>query len=218
MKPLSRPALLVPMLTAGLLSSCLPATTGPRMDNLRTVPDAAWQPLDLLTQSALPASRVLPLEDAARRAPVGSLIVGCQRVRAVYGECTHITRKVSEAALSEETGPIGIGAQLRPLESLNSRDLILVIDSGVRPQHWAAMNAEIARLQGAPYLLGGQENAFDCATYQNALQRAMGLPEAVPYDPIWRAYLPLGALNAPGNTLLWAGIGAGVLPQGPGMP
>ncbi|PTA69568.1 hypothetical protein C8263_00620 [Deinococcus arcticus] len=200
------------MLTAGLLSACLPATTGPRMDDLHAVPEAQWQPLALLTHSALPAGRVLPLAEAARRAPVGSLIVGCQRVRAVYGECTHITRKVSEAALSEETGPIGTGARLRPLDSLQSRDLIVVLDSGVRPQHWAAMNAEVARLQGAPYLLGGQLNAFDCATYQNALQRAMGLPEAVPYDPQWRAYLPLGALSAPTNTLLWAGVGPNVPP------
>ncbi|MFC6659874.1 hypothetical protein [Deinococcus multiflagellatus] len=111
---------------------------------------------------------------------MGSLIVGCQRVRAVYGECTHITRKVSEAALSEETGPIGIGAQLRPLESLNSRDLILVIDSGVRPQHWAAMNAEIARLQGAPYLLGGKRTPLTAPLTRTRCSGRWGYPRPCP--------------------------------------
>ena len=189
-----------------LLSGCLPASVGPDLGRLTVVPDAAWEPADLIYRSLLPQARVLPLAEAIRRAPVGSVIVACQTTRALWGACTHLTRKVGAATLSEETGVIGTGARLRPADSLLDRDLILVIDAGVREQHLDALNAGIRRLSGAPYQLNGQLNAFDCSTYQNALQRAAGLPDAVPLDPRWGAFLPLGALNVPGHSLLWAGV------------
>ena len=199
-----------------LLSGCLPAPVGPDLDRLAAVPDAAWQPADLIYRSRLPQARVLPLSEAIRRAPVGSVIVACQTTRALWGACTHLTRKVAAATLSEETGVVGTGARLRPADSLLDRDLILVIDAGIREQHLDALNAGIRRLSGAPYQLNGQLNAFDCSTYQNALQRAAGLPDAVPLDPSWRAFLPLGALRVPGHRLLWAGISDRVTLTPPG--
>ena len=217
LRPPTRPAAL-PLICAlpVLLSGCLPAPVGPDLGRLSAVPDAAWQPADLIDRSLLPQSRVLPLPEAIRRAPVGSVIVACQHAGAVWGACTHLTRKVSADNLSEETGVIGTGARLRPVSSLLERDLILVIDAGVRETHLRALNAEIRRLSGAPYQLNGQLNAFDCSTYQNALQRAAGLPDAVPLDPRWGAFLPLGALNVPGHSLLWAGISDRVTLTPPG--
>ncbi|MBZ9749494.1 hypothetical protein K7W42_01325 [Deinococcus sp. HMF7604] len=198
---------------AALLTGCMPAVLGPDMNALTLRPaGAAWTAQDVLTHSVLPAAQVLPLLEAAQRAPVGSLIVACQRKGNVYGQCTHITRKLSEHDLTEETGLLGLGATLRPLESLSRRDLIFVLDSGVRAAHLPALQAEVQRLSGAPYQLNGQLDAFDCATYQNALQRAAGLPDAVPLDPRWQAHLPLGALTVSTNTLLWVGVQDGILP------
>ncbi|UBV43830.1 hypothetical protein LAJ19_06345 [Deinococcus taeanensis] len=199
------------LLLCGVLSSCLPAPRGPELSALSvTAPGSPWTPADLLDRSLLPAERVLPLEEAIRRAPVGSVIVACWTRGSPWGQCTHVTRKIDEAHLTEETGALGVGATQRPLTSLLVRDLVLVLDVGVRGVHLPALRAEAARLQGAPYLLNGQGNAFDCATYQNALQRAAGLPDAVPFDTRWGAYLPLGALLVPTTSLLWAGVSARV--------
>lgn len=196
-----------------LLSSCLPAAVGPSLEQLRLVPAANWQAEDLLFRSELPATQLLPLSEALRRAPTGSLLVACEYAAAMWGPCRHLTRKLSEDLVIEQPGWFGRGAMQLPLTSLLRRDLVLVVDAGVRPEHMAAMQREIRRLGEAPYLLNGTGNAFDCATYQNALQRAMGLPEAVPLDPLWGAHLPSGVLRVPSNTLLFAGASTRLLHQ-----
>ncbi|NTY02287.1 hypothetical protein [Deinococcus sp. JMULE3] len=196
-----------------LLSSCLPAQVGPDLTALTLVDGAGWRPADLRERSQLPAERLLPLDEALRRAPVGSLLVACEYAEAMWGPCRHLTRKISEDRVAEEPGLFGRGAAVLPLDSLRRRDLVLVVDSGVRDAHLPAIRREIGRLGDAPYLLNGQLDAFDCGTYQNALQRAAGLPDAVPLDPRWGAYLPSGVLSVPTNTLLFAGGSGRLLAQ-----
>ncbi|GGK88004.1 hypothetical protein [Deinococcus radiotolerans] len=188
-----------------LLSSCLPAPSGPSLTSLRLVPEQGWSTQDLLDRSELPASRVRPLAEALRQAPVGSVLVACEFAAALWGPCRHLTRKISEDTVAEEPGWFGRGATERPLTSLLRRDLALVVTTGVRPEQIPALRREVQRLWAAPYLLNGTLNAFDCGTYQNALQRAVGLPDAVPLDARWGAYLPSGTLSVPTNTFLFAG-------------
>ncbi|BBN94729.1 hypothetical protein DEIGR_101801 [Deinococcus grandis] len=190
---------------AALLSACLPAPVGPDLTTLTTIPAARWTPDDLRLRSQLPAGQVLPLAEALRRAPLGSLLVACEDAAAMWGPCRHLTRKISADQMAEEPGLFGSGAAQLPLDSLLRRDLVLVVDVGVRPTHLEAIRREINRLGAAPYLLNGQLDAFDCGTYQNALQRAAGLPDAVPLDPHWTAYLPSGVLSVPSNAFLFAG-------------
>lgn len=196
---------------AALLCACLPAPVGPDLTTLTVVPAATWTPDDLRLHSQLPAGQVLPLAEALRRAPLGSLLVACEDAAAMWGPCSHLTRKISDDQVAEEPGLFGSGAAQLPLDSLLRRDLVLVVDAGVRPDHLDAIRREIDRLGAAPYLLNGQLDAFDCGTYQNALQRAAGLPDAVPRDPRWTAYLPSGVLSVPSNTFLFAGASARLL-------
>ncbi|PNY80420.1 hypothetical protein [Deinococcus koreensis] len=200
-----RPAL---MLLGLSLCACTPAALpGPRHLNLQALPDQRpWQPADLLERGEVPRSLLRPLPEALELAPLGSVIVACQQPSAVWGLCTHVTRKVGPALLSEETGALGIGARLRPLTSLLDRDVIFVLDVGVREGQLAALDAQVERLRGAPYLLNGEDRAYDCATYQNALQRALGLPDVVPRNTRWNAHLPGGALGVPTNRVVWVGV------------
>lgn len=190
------------------LSACMPAALpGPRHLNLQALPDQSpWAPADLLERGAVPRRLLRPLPEALELAPLGSVIVACQQPSAVWGLCTHVTRKVGPGLLSEETGALGTGARLRPLSSLLDRDVIFVLDVGVREAQLGALSAQVERLRGAPYLLNGQDRAFDCATYQNALQRALGLPDVVPLDARWNAHLPGGALHVPSNRVVWVGV------------
>ena len=191
----------------------MPAPTGPDLTRLRIVQDQFWTPERLLHDAELPAGRVLPLREALNRAPVGSLIVACEYAQAMWGPCSHLTRKFTATTVTEEPGLFGRGAALLPLDSLLRRDLILVLDAGVRERHLPALRAAVERLRDAPYLLNGTLDAFDCSTYQNALQRAVGLPPAVPLDAAWGAHLPIGALGEPLNTLLFAGVSERVAQQ-----
>lgn len=190
------------------LGACAPVVLpGPRHLNLQALPaEGAWTAAALLERGEVPRTLLRPLPEALALAPLGSVIVACQQPSAAWGLCTHVTRKVGPALLSEETGALGTGARYRPLDSLLDRDVVFVLDVGVREGQLPALLAQTERLRGAPYLLGGEERAFDCATYQNALQRALGLPDAVPRDARWNAYLPGGALDLPGNRIVWVGV------------
>ncbi|GGR84139.1 hypothetical protein [Deinococcus sedimenti] len=212
--------LLVCGLLATLLSACLPPPVGPSLTHLTVVSGEDWTPQDLLERSELPGDRLLPLAEALDRAPVGSLMIACEYAAALWGPCRHLTRKISADRVVEEPGWFGRGATQLPLTSLLRRDLVLVVDTGVRDVHLRAVMREVERLGDAPYLLNGTVDAFDCGTYQNALQRAAGLPDAVPIDARWGAYLPSGVLRIPTNRLLLAGASAQLLKQsarkGPG--
>lgn len=199
-----RPVALI--LLAGLLSSCLPAT-GPLSLDLRPAPsDASWTPGDLLLRGEVPAELLRPLPQAIQDAPLGSILIGCQHKGAMWGLCTHMTRKIAPDLLTEEPGVFQHGAGFRPLEVLLKREVVIVLDVGVKEDQLPALRAAAESLKGKPYFIGGQHLGYDCVTYQNALQRALGLPDIARKHPRWKAYLPVGALNIPTNKVLFVGM------------
>ncbi|MEF2277667.1 hypothetical protein V3W47_05095 [Deinococcus sp. YIM 134068] len=182
-------------------------------------PDVEVSAARLLTDQIVPQGRLLGLKEAVARAPEGSLILACgarwSPLRP-WGICTHVSRKIAPGLLTEAPGLLGVGGGLLdggpktiPQERLESRDVVIVLDVGVRPQHLPALRAEAARLDGMPYRVGvvdDPRNGLDCSTYQNALQRAVGLPEVVPRHGEWNLYLPQDALGMPGVRVLWVGV------------
>lgn len=197
---------LLPLLALGL-SSCLPAAVGPHSLRLSAIADdAPWTPQDLLTAGRVPRHLLRTLPEALEIAPLGSVIVACQTRGSLWGLCSHVTRKVDAKRLNEEPGPPGSTSRYRPLDSLLGRDVVFVFDTGVRPDQLPALQARADALTGSAYLLNGEIDGFDCVTYQNALQRALGLPDVGPLNTVWNAHLPGDVLTVPTNWLLWVGV------------
>lgn len=189
-----------------MLTACMPAT-GPRSLNLQPVPETAtWTPAALIERGEVPQALLRSLPDAIEQAPVGSIIIGCQRSGAMWGLCTHMTRKIAPGQLTEEPGPFQQGAGFRPASVLMGREVIIVLDVGVRDEHLPKLRAAADTLKGKPYFIGGQYYGYDCVTYQNALQRAVGLPEIATKHPRWNAFLPIGAVTIPSNRVLMVGM------------
>ncbi|THF87879.1 hypothetical protein E7T09_01200 [Deinococcus sp. KSM4-11] len=198
--------LLLPLLAVGL-SSCLPISVGPRSLALTAIADdAPWTIQDLLTAGRVPRHLLRSLPDTLELAPLGSVIVACQTRGSLWGLCSHVTRKVGPNLLSEEPGPPGSTSRTRPVNSLLGRDVVFVLDTGVQPGQLLALQARADALTGSAYLLNGETDGFDCVTYQNALQRALGLPDVGPLNPRWNAHLPGDVLAVPTNHLLWVGV------------
>ncbi|WP_216317736.1 hypothetical protein [Deinococcus aestuarii] len=173
----------------------------------------------LLTDQVVPADRLLSVTQALDRAPEGSLILVCgRRWRAAspWGVCPHVSRKVAPGLLTEAPGLfagglLNGGPQTVPQTRLASRDVVIVLDVGVRPEAMPALRAAVTRLGGLAYRVGGGDDpdprdGLDCSTYQNALQRAAGLPNAIPKHGAWDLYLPQDALTVPGVRVLWVGV------------
>ena len=193
------------------------ATQG--VTRLDFVPEERYVSVDprkLLVDQRVPAWQLTTVPEALRRAPPGSLILACWRSSSVvnfWGPCSHIARKLDERTLAESISPVEGGAGLYPLARLNDRYAIIVIDSGVREHHLAKLRAEAERLDGRPYSLSGDPGTLYCSTYQNELQRALGLPEAVPYSDIWKVHIPAEALLQPGARVLLVGVNSSVTRQ-----
>lgn len=181
--------------------------------NLQPSTDPAnWTPNTLLRRGEVPRELLRSLPDAIAQAPVGSIIIGCQRGGAMWGLCTHMTRKISAELLTEEPGIFQKGAGYRPVSVLLKRDVIIVLDVGVRDEHLPKLRAAAERMKGTPYMISGKGVWYDCVTYQNALQSAVGLPEVADVHPGWNARLPIWAVNRPTNRVLMVGMKA--LPAG----
>lgn len=173
----------------------------------------------LLTDQVVPGDRLVSLPEALARAPEGSLILVCARrwrVTSPWGICPHVSRKLAPGFLTEAPGLfrgglLNGGPQTVPETRLESRDTVIVLDVGVRPEQMPALRAEAARLDGLAYRVGGGDDpdpraGLDCSTYQNALQRAAGLPNVIPRHGAWNLYLPQDALSVPGVRVLWVGV------------
>ncbi|GMA16649.1 hypothetical protein E5F05_13200 [Deinococcus metallilatus] len=213
-----RPAL-VSLLLAVTLCACAPG--GVRELHFRPEP-AGSEPVAarLLTEQRVPEGRLLSVKEAVARAPAGSLLVVCGarwQLSRPWGLCSHLSRKLAPGLLTEAPGIFGGGllnggVQTVPETRLEKRDVVIVLDVGVREDQLPALRAEAARLSGTPYRVAGlldRDGGLDCATYQNALQRALGLPDAVPFNSLWNLYLPQDALKMPGARVLWVGVRGG---------
>ncbi|BDP41434.1 hypothetical protein DAETH_14030 [Deinococcus aetherius] len=209
------PALLLPLILGG----CTPPG-GVRELNFRAGP-AGGEPsaARLLTDQVVPEGRLVSVAEALDWAPEGSLILVCGRrwrPASPWGVCPHVSRKVAPGFLTEAPGLfagglLNGGPQTVPQTRLASRDAVIVLDVGVRPEQMPALRAEAAWLDGLAYRVGGGDDpdprdGLDCSTYQNALQRAVGLPNAIPKHGAWNLYLPQDALTVPGVRVLWVGV------------
>lgn len=210
-----RPALAALLLTL-TLSSCVPG--GVREVEFRPGPAGGEVVASrLLTDPVVPRDRLVSVQEAVARAPEGSLLVICGRqwrLSRPWGLCTHLSRKLAPGLLTEAPGITGGGllrggVQTVPTSRLEARDVVIVLDVGVREEQLPALRAEAARLRGTPYRVAGlldRDGGLDCSTYQNALQRALGLPDVVPFNGLWNLYLPQDALKVPGARVLWVGV------------
>lgn len=202
--------LLALFLLAPLLGSCVPAV-GVRDLDFRPGPAGGTiDPATLLSRQRVPADRLLGVEEALNRAPAGSLLLVCWRdtdVRNFWGPCSHVSRKYGPGQVAEQLGmshPKGAGVY--PQTSTANRYAVIVLDVGVRPGQLPAMWAQERRLRGQPYSLTGAPGSYYCSNYQNSLQHAAGLPDAIPFNRKWFGYLPVDALTVPGVKVLWVGI------------
>ncbi len=214
-----RRPVLASLLLAVTLSSCVPG--GVREVQFREGPAGSEVLASrLLTDQVVPRGRLVSVQEAVARAPEGSLLVVCGRqwrLSRPWGLCTHLSRKLAPGLLTEAPGITGGGllrggVQTVSTSRLEAREVVIVLDVGVRQEQLPALRAEATRLNGTPYRVAGlldREGGLDCSTYQNALQHALGLPAVVPFNGPWNLYLPQDALKMPGARVLWVGVRGG---------
>lgn len=217
-----RPSRLLPLcapLYAPLaLSACAPVTGPAALHFGPAVGTATPDPARLLSTQTVPPTLLLSVPEAVRRAPEGSLLVVCNARARPWGVCSHVARKLSPGRIGDSPGLFAGGVQNRPEATLYGRDAVIVLDVGVTPERLPRLRAEAERLNGAPYVLAGDTAAgLDCTTYQNRLQRAVGLPDVAGRDPIWNLWLPQDILTGPamraGGRVLWVGQGPDAGPR-----
>lgn len=192
-----------------LLASCAPLTTVYDL-NFRAGPGGQEiDPATLLTRQIVPADRLVSLPEAFARAPEGAVILTCWKdtdITNFWGPCSHITRKYTAGKVAETynfTRPL---AGIYPQQVEYGYYAVIVLDMGVTPDKLPALWAAARKLDGKLYNLSNAPDTYYCSTYQNALQRAVGLPDAVPYRPELSLSLPADALQVPGVKVLWVGL------------
>lgn len=168
-------------------------------------------PRTLLARQVVPADRLLTMREALDRAPEGALLLTCWKdtdLSNFWGPCSHVARKMGRGQVAEQMNsraPAGLYPDTRAFE----RSAVIVLDVGVRPEHLNALEAEVKRRSGERYSFSGSPDTSYCSSYQNELQRAMGLPDVIPLNTGWTGYLPEDALYQPGVRVLWVGLNEG---------
>lgn len=200
------------LLAALLLCISLCACAPPQgISTLNFVAGPEVTPARLLIDQTVPADKLLSVPEAVRRAPDGSVILVCNAKLGynLWGICSHISRKFSAGVVSDSPGIFDGGVQNRPESTLYGRHAVIVLDVGVTPELLPKLRAEALRLRGTPYNIAGMGDTLDCTTYQNELQRAMGLPALAERNPTWHIWLPQDALTGPAmqtGQVLWVGM------------
>ncbi|WP_161881123.1 hypothetical protein [Deinococcus alpinitundrae] len=197
-------------LLALLLSGCLrlPAIE-PRTLNFRAVPAGSeLRAANLLESGQVPEDKLVSVAEALARAPEGSLLLPCWRTTNLanfWGPCSHLARKLGPGQMADQPGITQV-AGVRSTDALLPRYAVVVLDVGVRPAQFAALESRVRQLTGQMYSLSGALGASYCSDYQNDLQRSLGLPDAVAFSAAWNALLPSDALKVPGVKVLWVGV------------
>ena len=199
----------LPLLCGVLLSACSLVTPDLTLDFRPGPAGGDIDPLTLLHRQIVPADRLVTFQEAFDRAPVGSVILTCWKdtdITNFWGPCSHVTRKYSATQVAESYNFSRPLAGVYPAQVENRYYALIVLDTGVKPEMLDALWKAAHTLDGKFYTLGNEADAYYCSTYQNALQRAVGLPDAVPYNPTFNIDLPADALRVPGVKVLWVGI------------
>lgn len=207
--PLARHLLVWPLLSV-LLSGCLslPAIE-PRTLSFKAGPaGSTFNPASLLETGLVPADKLVSIPEALARAPEGSLLLPCWRTTVTvnfWGPCSHLARKLGPGQMADQPG-LTQTAGIRPTDTLLPRYAVIVLDVGIVPAQYFALERAAQQLEGQPYSFSGAPNTSYCTTYQNELQQALKLPDVIPFNPAWNGYLPADALDVPGVKVLWVGV------------
>ncbi len=170
--------------------------------------DAVIDPASLLQSGVVPEGKLLSLPEALSRAPEGSLLLVCWKDTAVinfWGPCSHVARKLGPGLIADQPG-LSQRAGVRSTDALLGRYAVIVLDVGVRPAQFGKLKAAVKQLEGQLYSVSGAPNTSYCSDYQNALQRALELPDVIPFSAAWNGLLPADALQVPGARVLWVGV------------
>ena len=207
-----RRAVLALLLGLGLSAcSSLPESGPRRLDFTAGPAGSNLDPTTLLERGIVPADKLVSVAEALARAPEGSVLLPCWREwsrTSFWGVCSHLARKLEPGQMADQPN-LFQRAGVRSTGILLDRYAVIVLDVGVRPAQWAALNAEVERLTGQMYSFSRAPNTSDCSTYQNALQHALNLPDVVPFNAAWNTWLPADALKMPGVKVLWVGVSEG---------
>ncbi len=199
----------LPLLCCALLSACSLITPDLTLNFVPGPAGSEIDPATLLHRQIVPADRLVSWRQAFDRAPLGAVILTCWKdtdLSNFWGPCSHVTRKYSATQVAESynfTRPL---AGIYPAEVEARSYALIVLDTGVKPEMLPALWKAAHALDGKVYTLSNEPGAYYCSTYQNALQRAVGLPDAVPYDKWLNIDLPADALQVPGVRVLWVGL------------
>jgi hypothetical protein len=207
-RPPSTPSLILAILAA-LLSSCASLSPAFRLDFRPGPAGAEIDPERLLAAQIVPADKLVSMSEAFERAPEGAVILTCWKdtdLSNFWGPCSHITRKYGPGQVTETYNFSRPLAGVYPQQVEYRYYAVIVLDTGVTPGKLPALWAAAHKLGGSLYGLSNRPGTYYCSTYQNALQRAVGLPDAVPYSRDWGVSLPADALKVPGVKVLWVGL------------
>ena len=199
------------MFIAAGLTSCMFTTPTQGVRNVHfQVSDEIQDilPDQLLTQQKVPRTRWMSIPEALKKAPNGSLILACSDRTIFYkpwGPCSHITRKWDDNTLAEAREffmPNGF----HPLQRLYDYHAVVVLDDGTTPEQLKSMGYRIRQLQNTYYDFTGFPDTYYCSTYQNELARYVGMPEPIPFNAGWNAYVPADVLSNPRIKVLYVGV------------
>lgn len=193
------------------LSSCLPQpTAGVRALHFKKVAAGGEiDPKTLLTLQEIPEDKYLTIPEAMQKAPIGSLMVVCwYDNESPWGPCSHITRKYSDTTLIDVVSFREVIREY-PLDHMNPRYAVIVLDTGVTPEKLPLMFNKAKEYWGKVYDVSGFPGTYYCSTLQNGLERAMGLPDAMPFNKEWNVYLPADSLFLPQVKVRYVGVNEG---------
>ncbi|GEM47360.1 hypothetical protein [Deinococcus cellulosilyticus] len=165
-------------------------------------------PHQLLTQQKVPRTRWMDIPEALRKAPNGSLILACSDKTVFFkpwGPCSHITRKWDDDTLAEAREFFMLNG-FHPLKRLYDYHAVVILDDGTTPEQLRRMGYRIRQLANTYYDFTGFPGTYYCSTYQNELARYVGMPEPIPFNKGWNAYVPADVLTSPNIKVLYVGV------------
>ncbi|WP_188999710.1 hypothetical protein [Deinococcus roseus] len=165
-------------------------------------------PAQLLSDQRVPRAQWMGIPEALRKAPNGSLILACSDKTVFYkpwGPCSHITRKWDDNTLAEAR-EFFMKNGFHPLQRLYDYHAVVILSDGTTPEQLEQMGYRIRQLQDTEYDFTGMPDTYYCSTYQNELARYAGMPDPIPFNAGWNAYVPADVLSNSRIKVLYVGV------------